>query len=317
MYSRTIFTGTLLIFISACHAESATFVPLPIIQALTAGEQFFGGNKHWTAVNENQQHFLKQYNPHRRSLSHFNDTELQAWVSYNADELNDIASQKGFSITFEPFAPNEFGILSILDVVLTWLEKGTENSVRSKIDATHEQIFKAVRLEKGVTVYYPHNSLHRFPIVRVESNGPDTVYMTIANEQLEGFALAEKIKELKQTMAPQPKLEADAELIFPVVNLDQKVDIGWLLGMHQYVGGDKFTITQAKQQTKLKLDESGAHVESAVMIAIECTSCGFEPEPIVIDKPFYIWIERAGCQSPILYGYIDTDCWEQLGTAGE
>lgn len=297
-----------LTFYSLLHAESATVVPLPIMRALVEAKAFIKTDASWMPANDNdsQRYFLDNFYTHNRSLSLFGDKELEAWASRDINYLNSIAKARGFDIQLEPLqTPEGFGVLSILDVTLRWLKEGIKTALEY-----NGKSYSAVKLEKCrtyLTGCHIGQFLHEHPIVEVFTQGPDTAWMTIADEPLKGFALVEKIKRVQKDL--QSAVSMPTDLIFPVVQLNQQENIGWLSGMKLPFFPNHYCVDQALQQTKLSMDEVGAHVESAVMIGI-CTSCGHEPEPIVIDKPFYLWIERQGCPVPILYAYIDADCWE-------
>ncbi len=291
------------IFNQICNAQSHTVVPLPIVRALSAAEDFAKAISPWSMVNEEQRYFMGTFYTHRSALSHFGEEELQAWASKNADELNAIAKSKGFDIQLAPFVDEEdFGVLSILDITLSWIEKGDKTKI-----SYNNQTYPAVKLVARTRA----NLVSEDRIIaEIPTNGPDIVFMTIADEPLEGFALVEKISQLQKRLRHAYCWFSD--IIFPMVHLNQKENIGWLLGMGFHSAAMPYHIAQALQQTKLAMDENGAHVESAVMIGIVATSVGFEEErkPIVIDKPFYMWIERKGCPIPILYGYIDVCDWK-------
>lgn len=298
---------TLSLSVAICHAESATVVPLPIMQALQAAENYVGGNG-WTAANEQQRYFLDTFYSHTQYLSRFSSKELQSWVSKNADELNAIAASRGFNIKLQPFREDEFGALSILDILLKWQQPGTKTSIRY-----NNQSFQAVKLPKHSTTITRTHDLADWPhpIASIYTQSQDVVHMTIAHMPLEGFALVQTIAMLQKILAGE-SVDTHTryeELIFPKVALDRQEDITWLKGI---ATGDQWQVGQALQQTKLSMDEVGAHVESAVMVSV-LTSIQpqREPMPVVIDKPFYLWIERPGCPVPILYAYIDTDCWNQ------
>ena len=72
-------------------------------------------------------------------------------------------------------------------------------------------------------------------------------------------------------------------------------------------------IAQASQQTKLKMNEIGARVESVVAIAIVLGGMD-APEPDhVINRPFLIWFERDGLSRPLFAGHITPDDWRNPG----
>jgi hypothetical protein len=138
----------------------------------------------------------------------------------------------------------------------------------------------------------------------------------VADSKLEGLDLLEKCKGISDKGGESYKWGG---LVFPMVDLDQEVDIEFFLEMF-FAGtgtktGDKgyYKIKQAKQQTKFKMNHIGAKAESAAAFgfAFECVSM---PKPdLVINKPFYAWMTRKGLDVPYFAGYIDTSDWKDPG----
>jgi len=99
-----------------------------------------------------------------------------------------------------------------------------------------------------------------------------------------------------------------------MVNLDELVDISWLLGMETTAeSGQRAWVSQAKQQTILKMNEVGARAKSAVAIAV--TRSIEMPKPdMVINGPFLVWFEREGlAPSRSSSGHITQEDWRNPG----
>lgn len=291
---------------------SFTTVLFPIIAALLAPEgKFMEKNTAWNPVNAHQQIFLKAYYSEtaKKQLAEFSDTELRSWASQDYEILNKIAKENGFDIQLKPFLPNSFGSLSILDILIKWRTKGIKTSINY-----NNNTYEAVKLNKNFEVFklwaYDH------PIAKIKTQGRDTVYITVADQALSDFDLVNKVTKLSNdiNMPLEPGMITYPEfcmqenydsIIFPAVNLNQTVDISWLLNMYC----PEVFIAQALQQTKFKMDEEGARVQSAVMMEF-AKCCMPQTEKILcIDKPFYIWIEREDCTIPVFAGYIDSANW--------
>ncbi len=278
-----------------------TTVMFPIIAALIAPEgKFLERNTKWNAANEQQKYFLENIFTKKDELSKFSDKELRCWASRDHNELNKIAKDNGFDIQLKPFGPGGFGSLSILDVAVKWLEAGTKTTINyNKVD------YKGAKISKGITVMLSPG--WKEPLISIETQNSDTVYITFANQPLEGLELLKKINKIKYDFYFYKICKPIYEnLIFPVIDINQQVDISWLKNMTETSG---YFINQALQQTKFKMDEVGAHVQSAVMLGFE--KCVRRETNFVIDKPFYVWIERKGCSLPIFAAYIDVDSWQK------
>jgi len=120
----------------------------------------------------------------------------------------------------------------------------------------------------------------------------------------EGIAgLFLKVADLEKVKATAHNYEGAS---FPMIDLDEKPDIDWILGMH--ISQDYY-IEQAKQQTKFRMNEKGARVQSAVGMTFLCKSAG--PAPHIIDRPFLLWIKRDGLDFPLFAGLFAEDCWKE------
>jgi len=99
-----------------------------------------------------------------------------------------------------------------------------------------------------------------------------------------------------------------------MVNLIQRVDISDLKGLKAVDSlGQPWKIVQALQETKVKMNEKGAKVESAVAIVGTLECCVEEKKELVIDRPFFMWVERQGMKRPLFAGYMAPDCWKDPG----
>lgn len=94
-------------------------------------------------------------------------------------------------------------------------------------------------------------------------------------------------------------------VIVPNVSLNIRKKLEKLLGLE--IGDGR--IAQAEQQTKFSMDETGARVEDAVVLAV--IQCMLQPA-YVLDKPFYVWIHREGAPEPYFAGYITPQDWKKV-----
>lgn len=299
---------------------SNTVCLAPIISAIHKSEDFLGFNRVWTAINKEQKEFLHNTLYAMRHevfpiYGKFSEKELRAWASKHAQELNEILEREKFSIRLEEFKEGEFGTVSILDVLTEWLVEGL---AFSKLEYKKRE-YPAVTLEANMrnpqdprSVYECFGSRHHnFPIAMLNTKSDDCVYMTVAGKSYAGFELMHRIDEVRNSLSRVGQYDS---LVFPMVNLDQEVDIGWLKGMWTMgAGGGQYEISQALQQTKFKMNQFGARVRSAVAIGVRAAGIREPLRYLVIDQPFFLWITRPGVSTPILYAYIDEKDWKDPG----
>jgi hypothetical protein len=290
---------------SSQSCSSLTVVMFPIIAALLAPEgDFIPDDAQWDAINSQQTFFLKNFFSQKEELRNFSSKEIKAWASSDYNVLNKIARENGFDIQLNEFGPDEFGSLAIFDVLIEWLKKGSLTSIRY-----NDQVYQAAALTKDIyKIYGINNGIYPHPIVEIQTKSKDRVFMTIAasNDNLNAFNLVETINNLREIMRHVDsngicRLFNYDSVVFPCVDLNQQVDISWLKGMRS----NELYVNQALQQTKFKMDEKGARVQSSVMTSMaRCM-----PLVLTINKPFYIWIERENCTIPVFMGYIDSSDW--------
>ncbi|MDO8621757.1 MAG: serpin family protein [bacterium] len=300
---------------------STTQVLLPIVGAIEAANQLLGGNRRWDPRGpDRQRHFLKNvYEPMRLIVGEIPDIESIA--ARSTEEINAFLRRKGFSIALDPFTdPRDFGVASVLDVLVEWLERGDIRSIR-----TGGREYPAVRIPvkdryapaRSQRVLFFANRAFPNPVACLQTRSPagDVVYLTVLD--------ASRVPDL--LASPGPLLDLTISMatpdyggvVFPMVSLDHEVDISWLRGLETTgVDGLPAIIGQALQQTKFRMNEVGARAESAVALRV---TRGMAPRPkpdLIIDQPFCCWIERPGFPFPLFFGHITEDDWRNPGTLG-
>lgn len=276
----------------------------PIVGALLGALDFLNA-KDWSEVNETQKEFLAQF--YNGATNESRDLkELETRASTVAAELNSFLKERGFSITLDEFKDNEFGVVSILDVLVEWVEKAQRRKLQ------HEgKMYDAAYLDDNFSAFKVEG--HEFPVARIDTKrSGEYVYLTRSSKALESLELMNAVKNL------QSKLEPDDTnydgLLFPMVELNQEVDISWLQNMFTMKGTQKWSVAKALQQTKFRMNEEGARAESAVALTMRCASVA-RPKPILkIDGPFFAWIVRDGLSMPLFAGYITPEEWKDPKT---
>jgi serine protease inhibitor len=95
-----------------------------------------------------------------------------------------------------------------------------------------------------------------------------------------------------------------------MIDMNTEDDLSWLIGMRTVdEQGNPWRISQAKQQTKLRLNEKGARAQSAA--AIGCGTLSMPPPPFIVDRPFVFWVMRAGIDLPLFVSYITPEHWKE------
>lgn len=277
----------------------------PIVGALMAMEKIIGPNRKWSAHNALQNDFLQNvFLQVKADLLRL--PEMESFASFDYKEINSALSSRGFSIQLDPFYAPDFGVAAILKLVMEWLVTGQPVTICPSDDRSRT-IYPAVRMPgQGINFYESSEFDH--PIVELKTKTNDRVYLTMMAGKNQESSLLVQAQHMLLTM----KISAQSYLgaIFPMIDLDVQPDISWLLGMSTFgEDGRPAVITQAKQQTKFKMDHIGAIVESAVALAAKRGIGG--PKWHIIDRPFLAVVVRPGLSQPLFVGYLAQDCWKQ------
>ena len=285
---------------------SNTMVTYPIVTAVSEAEKQLSICGPWKSTNQQQQWFLQYYLACCRGEE---VPEIETFVSRKYEEINAILRDKGYSIQLEPFDPTgSVGFASILDFLLEWLREGKVTDIVT--DDGEEFPAVHVDYDQGLSFYEADG--HEQPIIYLPTKSDHRVYMSIVDQALEGFALIEKAEQLSGNNQRPWRGEFHEGVTFPMVDLNQEVDLKWLVGMEALdAHGIPVEIAQALQQTKLRMNQFGARAQSAV--AIEARSLGLPPPDYIIDRPFLLWIERDGLCKPLFTGYITPEDWKDPG----
>ncbi len=286
---------------------SRTMVVSPIVSALVKSEDILGKDRSWNAVNDWQEFFLIDHLSKRKELAAFSEEELRDWIGFNAKELNRVLEGEGFDVRLDEFGPGEFGVVSILNVLSEWLEEGQRVVIVSS-----GKKYPGVRMESSSGFEVRVSAEYLYPVTVLPTKSGDKAFMTIAESEAASFSLLTKIDAIRRSLKPGSNYDYDC-LKFPMVNINKEIVLGWLGGLWTIQDdGRKAEISQVFQQTKFRMNQRGARTKSAVALGAFTASARKE-KVLLIDKPFFFWIEREGMSIPIIYAYIDQEDWKDPG----
>lgn len=287
---------------------SITQVPLPIVAALVKAEDELGANRVWMPQNEAQREFLRTYFSEWRGRAGSMD-EIEKISSRSADVINRFLRDHGFTIRLDKFAPNEFGVAAVFRLLVEWAIAGSKTTLRGARDM---RTYPAADLPKDTVSFYKV-PVHPDPIVQVRTQNGDAIFMTAYDVDIDvqPFMLIEIAYHLTRAMSPHPEY---GNFIFPMVDLNQEVDISWLLQMKTTDADSVLTwISQAKQQTKLKMNHTGALMESAAAIGVKRMAAELPKPAYTLDRPFLFWAARKGFDRPIFVAHVTEEDWKDPG----
>ena len=275
-----------------------------LASALMAPEgTFIDQGTKWKATNTDQKALVKKLHMLKHELPKFSQDELQAWASDDHTVLNEIARKHTIPITFDPFTEGKFGTLSLLHLNLEWVTKPTKTTTKFMNSDGEAVAVDALLFSQDFKLFtsscYPHS------IVKIKTKSGDYVCMTLADKKADSFNLSKKIKRIRRRLAV-PKKSSYSAVIMPQLSYDGFVDISWMNGLRcKTKQRKKYSIEKAVEYLKLRCDQEGCSVKAGV--GLEFVPISSNANPLIMNKPFYFWLERPGYTCPLVEAYIDLD----------
>jgi hypothetical protein len=281
------------------NLKTDTLCTLPILGCLQAAEIFIGSaNPEWKTVSARQVEFLEKFK--RYWINPVKLPELRSKADVDLAVINKWLKDEGFDIQLDPVDVG-FYVASILKLLVEWLKVGKKRNITGKRDG---KTYPGVKLKDGVRLYRDLE-IHPFSVAHLDTKNGDVVKMAIIDAVPEGaFGLHDLTQTLNKVTSPDQNKE---DVVFPMVELDVKPNISWICGMKL----EEYWIQQALQQTKFRMNEKGAKVESAVAMSFRKGMAFDAKQPYVIDRPFLLWIERPGMTIPFFAAVLCEDVWRE------
>lgn len=288
--------------------SSKTFTVPPILGCLKAAEQFILGNSlsksvEWTPSSGKQEAFLHDFVSRIKDIDSLGDV-LKSIADRDPLVINRWLKDNGFDIQLSGnVSQDQFAVASILDVLVEWIEKGRATTIRGR-SGEYEAVYEAVRLsdQQGVSIYSGRKGWN--PVAAIKTKGGERVFMTVSDDlSVTSKGFTGLIDSHVVSMYPDASYDS---VVFPMVDYNKVVDVSWLCGLKT---GD-WGIGEALQQTKFRMNETGARVESAVAMTLCRSLIAEQKKTLTIDRPFLLWIEREGCDFPLFAGFFEEDCWK-------
>jgi hypothetical protein len=271
----------------------------------------------WNAKNPQQEKIFGWLEEHRELLAKV--TGLDAKASRFWKELNKFLTDRKFDPMVKPFDPNMgIGVVSILDKLVKW-RNGPGEKVQIRTAQGGRPGFELSW--QGVNIYevsgYPGSYL-----LELLTKSDDTLWLFVHDDtSLDGLDMVElsmdvmsrthKTPMRKSRFGGSGQYQAFAGAQVLMLDFNIKPDISWMAGADtETEDGGYFSIVQAAQQFKMRMDETGARVKVAtVMVALRGMS--EEPKVFVLDRPFYGWWTQKGLNLPMAVFFAD---WDALRT---
>ncbi len=276
--------------------KTRCMVTYPIVSAVLKAQEFLK-SADTSPASDTQKTFIDEfYNSCKGDIPKI--SEIESVADTNVKNINNWLKERGFSIQLSPLSEGGFAVASMLDLIGEWTNKGNEDSVRTEDD----EYFAGVKMTNYGLEFHRVEGNPNI-IIEIETKVSDKVYLMMADDAPVGFAMVDHVESISQSMK---KIESEHEgVIFPMVDLNEQGPLEWLIGLG--IGG--MVVAEALQQTKLKMNEEGFRVKSAVAMGI-LKAPPKRDQPYMINRPFLMWVKRPGLVKPLFVAYLNKDVWK-------
>lgn len=260
---------------------------------------------------DHQNTFLDDILPRAGSIGEI--PEIESIMDRDVDVINSFLRARGFDIQLKEFLDSSsFGVAAVMDLISKWVKPGERWIVHHNM-----QKYMGARVKDDVQFFETDG--HHHPIARINCDNGDEYYMTRRDEIVNGFGdPGNEILILNVVQGIESRIRQVYDyggVIFPMIDFEEKPDIGWIEGLNEGETIETYFIRQAVQQTRFKMNHIGAEVKSAAAMEFTGSGCSFatefnRPRPdLVINKQFLLWVKRPGIELPLFVGHLFPDCW--------
>lgn len=262
-----------------------------IIHALSVLSDEIASTK-WTTYNSEQAQIFAWMEEHRDLLGRL--TGIDAKASRFWQELNQYLVERNFDPMVKEFDPSlGIGVVSVLDKMVNWLY-GPGDLVELDTDVGVRPGFELP--PRGVNIYQVEGYEESY-LLELLTKSSDTLWLFLHPDlTLEGLDMVRLSMDVMGRQRSTPMHESfwgGSGPIFagarvPMLDFNLKPNIEFLVGAQTRGADGTYSITQASQQYKLRMDEIGARVKAATVVT---ASRGLSIERMVfeLDSPFYGW----------------------------
>lgn len=293
---------------TSTESKTKCTVTYPIVSALVKAEEFLKGKLNKiTPTNDYQKKFIEDfYHPSKKDVSKLKEGEIESIADTSAKKINKWLRQRGFSIELNPIEKGGFGVASVLDLLARWTMKGSKATVVTE----DKEYFPGVKMGNSGLKFYRTPKSDDL-VIEIETKTSDRVFLMMAQDVPSDLMLVDHVERIHAEMkGAEPEHEG---IIFPKIDMNLESPIDWILNLRFETPRKKepfYYIAQALQQTKLKMNEEGFRVKSAVAMGMILAAPPRKATPYIINRPFLMWIRRPGFAAPLMVAYLDKDVWK-------
>lgn len=208
---------------------------------------------------------------------------IESKASTNVTDVNVFLKNKGIDLELKDQWDWLYSA-SVLDVKVDWETPWT----KSQLNIDKREI-DAVKM-KNVNFY---NSKHEHPIIEINTKSWEKVFMTKYDWPLAKNSIG--IYKLVKNISENKNISGQKEVIFPMVDFQDKWDIEELKWWSLSNNKEKANIAEAKYFHRFRMNEKWARAQAAAATSVARSIAN---EPYKIDWPFLVWIETKNWEIP-------------------
>lgn len=208
---------------------------------------------------------------------------IESKASTNVTDVNVFLKNKGIDLELKDQWDWLYSA-SVLDVKVDWETPWT----KSQLNIDKREI-DAVKM-KNVNFY---NSKHEHPIIEINTKSWEKVFMTKYDWPLAKNSIG--IYKLVKNISENKNISGQKEVIFPMVDFQDKWDIEELKWWSLSNNKEKANIAEAKYFHRFRMNEKWARAQAAAATSVARSMAN---EPYKIDWPFLVWIETKNWEIP-------------------
>jgi hypothetical protein len=276
--------------------KSHTASIFPILVALDAFKEY--GIYGFGATSKDQEDLLKLL-PAARTVK-YSDDQIKSFVSNKVEDLNRILKLNGFDIQLNESQDFELGTVTIMDIMVRWLQKAEHRTF-----VYENELYDAMEIKSGASIVTTKDEKQ---VLMIRTREGICVFIELADRERSGLELFNHVFELSNSLTHS---ETPCDATIPVVKIDEQPDMSWLLGLKGL--NSDMAISQALQQNRLEINLDGIHAESATTVGLSKGISIDQRRKAWIEKPFNIWLAYADNDLkyfPLFTAYVSPESWQ-------
>lgn len=273
---------------------------VPPVKALSSAETAVGKFE-LTAYSEEQKNFIKFF---EENLGYIKEMPgVKGLLSSSPQEIAAFFQENGININISSATANALLIAGISDFFGIWSSVGKEATIETPYGIVKGALLKDIRkfyvinetvvaCVEAIAAETTEEARGIDPEKLFKDHRFDCYFAVAPKRPMDEYDLFAQTKDLSDKVhCSKESYGRFKGLGFPIATLEAQHAMDWMNGLCVKPG---FTLEQAVESNTLQLDKKGFKAKSGFSGSITLGG-SFEksPDPFVIKKPYFFWIEKA------------------------